>query len=189
MMNPIQAVGSVIMNAFNFGGRAPRSEYWWFYFAALFTFIGTLLYDGQKIANAEAANQDVFPMATVLLFLVLIIPSWSVQIRRLHDAGFSGWWLLLCIVPFGNFALIAIASMPSEKRPNKWGPPYGHARLPGADIFNDQPLEEVPDIFKPGNIYGPDKNAPIQSAAEINAARKAEVSAYYKARVLNQGTA
>ncbi len=191
MMNPFKAVGRAFTQTFNFPGRASRSEYWWFTLFIFLALIVAVTYDGSVLLSSGQTEFDpnVMPYATLGTIVALFFPSLSVSIRRLHDAGFSGWWYLITLLPFGAIALLIMAMLPSEKWPNKWGPPYGAKRLPGAEIFNDKPMEDVPEIFKPGNLYGPDKNAPIQTPAEINAARKAEISEYYKTRVLNKSPA
>ena len=40
--------------------------------------------------------------------LATLIPSLAVGIRRLHDTGKSGWWLLIGLVPFVGFIVLLI---------------------------------------------------------------------------------
>jgi uncharacterized membrane protein YhaH (DUF805 family) len=42
--------------------------------------------------------------------------------RRLHDAGFSAWWLLLIIIPFGFLILLIFMLLPSKLEGNKYRP-------------------------------------------------------------------
>jgi uncharacterized membrane protein YhaH (DUF805 family) len=51
-------------------------------------------------------------------------PALAITVRRLHDAGRRGWWILLLLVPvLGVLALIALLAMDSQRwRPNRWGP-------------------------------------------------------------------
>ena len=47
--------------------------------------------------------------ASLVIFLVLLIPFLAVCARRLHDAGFSGWVLLVGLIPLiGQLALLRI---------------------------------------------------------------------------------
>ncbi|MFZ4410712.1 MAG: DUF805 domain-containing protein [Paracraurococcus sp.] len=73
-----------------FGGRARRSEYWYF---ILFVVLGNLatgfLDDGLGTSGALNA---VFSLGVLL-------PQIAVSVRRLHDTGHSGWWLLGCLGP------------------------------------------------------------------------------------------
>ena len=42
---------------------------------------------------------DEFGVLTGLFMLILLIPSISVLIRRLHDTGRSAWWVLIVLIP------------------------------------------------------------------------------------------
>ena len=37
-----------------------------------------------------------------ILYLALLLPSLAVSVRRLHDVGRSGFWLLIGIIPLVN---------------------------------------------------------------------------------------
>jgi uncharacterized membrane protein YhaH (DUF805 family) len=81
-------------------GRASRSEYWYF---ALFTFL------------VDVATGGV---AAVLLLL----PSITVSVRRLHDIGKSGWTLLWVLLPvIGWIVLLVYAVRPGEPNTNAYG--------------------------------------------------------------------
>lgn len=73
-----------------FSGRARRSEYW--PFALLVGMLcGTLIIikgDGQADPHPE-----------MLPFLITFIPMLAATVRRFHDIGKSGWWVLLPIIP------------------------------------------------------------------------------------------
>jgi uncharacterized membrane protein YhaH (DUF805 family) len=77
-------------------GRASRSEYWWFVFP------GDLL-------------QSLFGIAT-------FIPGIALGIRRMHDIGKSGWWLLVGLIPIiGWIVLIVWLATKSDAGSNQWG--------------------------------------------------------------------
>ena len=61
-------------------------------------------------------------LALLVLWLGLIVPGIAVAVRRLHDTNRSGWWLLLCFVPFVG-AIVLLVWMCSEgtKGANKYG--------------------------------------------------------------------
>lgn len=100
----------LIKKYFTFSGRATRSEFWWFYlFTSLVVygsiFLGIWLYPN----NPEI----VFGICGVLT-LLLIIPNLSVNVRRLHDVGKSGWFLLIGLIPYiGAFILLIQYLTPS----------------------------------------------------------------------------
>ena len=78
----------------DFGGRARRSEYWYFQLFNFLIEIGIYLI---VLAIKEVIGIDlgflrfVYPIA-------LFIPNLAVSARRLHDTNRSGWWQLLTII-------------------------------------------------------------------------------------------
>lgn len=52
-----------------------------------------------------------------LTSLVLLLPTISAGVRRMHDVGKSGWFLL---IPIYN---IILAATDSQREPNQWGNP------------------------------------------------------------------
>lgn len=111
-MDFIGAIKSVFKQYANFRGLASRSEFWYF---TLFTVLVsmvlstieaiiwptdmTALGTGTWIEMMDATANQPTPLSTIAS-LALLLPSLAVTARRFHDAGFSGKWLLLNIVPF-----------------------------------------------------------------------------------------
>jgi uncharacterized membrane protein YhaH (DUF805 family) len=63
------------------------------------------------------------PIFTPVLFLGLLVPGLAVGVRRLHDVGRSGWWLLIALVPLaGPIVLLVFACEDGQWEPNQWGP-------------------------------------------------------------------
>jgi uncharacterized membrane protein YhaH (DUF805 family) len=58
-----------------------------------------------------------------LYALVLFIPGLAVAVRRLHDVGKSGWFLLIGLIPLIGFIWLLVLFL-TEGKPgeNKWGP-------------------------------------------------------------------
>lgn len=76
----------------DFKGLAARKEYWYFSLANSLMFL--LLYQigqGMDIKEGDA-------LLTSLFSLVIFLPSLAVSVRRLHDAGKSGWWVLINLI-------------------------------------------------------------------------------------------
>ena len=89
MTGPIAAVIQGFRKYAVFGGRATRSEYWWWVlFIAIADLI--LIVVDDVIVNALG---DYGPFGT-LFWLATLLPGLAVTVRRLHDIGKSGWWLL-----------------------------------------------------------------------------------------------
>jgi uncharacterized membrane protein YhaH (DUF805 family) len=113
-----QAVSSVFANYFNFKSRASRSEYWYYALFLLIAGLATLLID-----FAILGPVDIGPV-NVIFTLATMIPSLAVSVRRLHDIGRSGWFVLLGIIPLiGIILLIYWWCQPSDPQPNKYGAP------------------------------------------------------------------
>ena len=55
--------------------------------------------------------------------LAVLIPGLAVGVRRLHDTGRSGWWLLLALIPIiGAIILIVYFAQDSQPESNEYGP-------------------------------------------------------------------
>jgi uncharacterized membrane protein YhaH (DUF805 family) len=57
----------------------------------------------------------------VLVILVLLLPNLAVTVRRFHDSGHSGWWLLISIVPLIGAIVLLVFTLQGSDPPNKWG--------------------------------------------------------------------
>ena len=47
-------------------------------------------------------------LIVILVYLGLLIPMLSVQVRRLHDINRSGWWILIAFVPLVGAILLLV---------------------------------------------------------------------------------
>lgn len=101
-----------------FNGRARRKEYWYFVlFNFLISFVLGII-DGVLGLTADGSGLGLLGG---LYSLAVFIPGIAVGIRRLHDTGRSGWWLLIALVPLvGAIVLIIFLASGSEPGPNKY---------------------------------------------------------------------
>jgi uncharacterized membrane protein YhaH (DUF805 family) len=77
------------------------------------------------IALPPSAAMGVIVILVILVALALLPPALTVTIRRLHDIGLSGFFVLLHLVPYiGSLALFVMSLIPSQKYPNRYGPYY-----------------------------------------------------------------
>lgn len=104
------AIKRGFQNYANFTGRATVAEYWyWILFEFLVMLVGWI------------------PIIGWLAVLALILPTWAVTFRRLHDTGRSGWYILFNLIPLvGSILLIIWSCESSQPSENKYGP-YPHA--------------------------------------------------------------
>jgi len=114
-MNFIDAVKTCLIEKYCcFTGRARRSEYWYF---ALFQAIVT--YAIMFICMAISENLMVLGQ---LVSLAFILPSLGASVRRMHDIGKSGWWILIPLVPIvGWFYYLYLCCKDSEYGTNEYG--------------------------------------------------------------------
>lgn len=107
------AVKTCFSKYVDFNGRARRSEYWyWTLFVFLVSFAASLV--------GNALNAPVF---AGIISLALMLPSLGVAVRRLHDIGKSGWFVLLSLIPLvGLIILIVWCVKDSEVGENAYGP-------------------------------------------------------------------
>jgi uncharacterized membrane protein YhaH (DUF805 family) len=97
-----------------FEGRAQRAEYW--YFLLFNTIISIAIFILTVIAP------KIGSILTSLYLLVLIVPSISVTVRRLHDTGRSGWWWFVRLIPFiGAIVSLIFMLLDSQPGQNKYG--------------------------------------------------------------------
>ena len=93
-------------NYANFNGRARRKEYW------MFVLINVLISIALGVIDAVTG---IF-MIQNIYSLAVCVPGIAVGVRRLHDVGKSGWFLL---IPIYNFILLVTDTNSGE---NSYGP-------------------------------------------------------------------
>lgn len=115
-MSFIEAIRSCLSKYATFSGRARRSEYWYF---ALFTVIvSALAYLLDRIVDPH----NDYGLVRAVLGLALLLPSLAVAVRRLHDVGRSGWWILFGFIPIIGTITLFVFSVLNSKPANQWGP-------------------------------------------------------------------
>lgn len=107
-MNSFNYYTEVLRKYAVFEGRASRAEYWWF---VLFNFLISL---ALSFVDAMMGFEEFMPLNTIYSFGVLI-PSIAVAVRRMHDVGKSGWFIL---IPIYNLILTLTKG---DDGPNEYG--------------------------------------------------------------------
>ncbi|PWK02289.1 uncharacterized membrane protein YhaH (DUF805 family) [Flavobacterium araucananum] len=113
----------VFENYANFDGRARRKEYWLFFLTnIIISFVlGFVL---GLISPGVALFGNLYSLA-------VLIPGIAVGVRRMHDVGKSGWFLL---IPIYN---IILACTEGDK---------------GANVYGPDPKNEFNEINEIGNV-------------------------------------
>ncbi len=102
-----------------FSGRARRQEYWMFFlFNFIFTGIAMILDNVLGIAIESLYYGPIY----ILYGLAVLLPSLAVAVRRLHDTGKSGWFILVSLIPLiGSIWFIVLMVRDSEPGENQYG--------------------------------------------------------------------
>jgi uncharacterized membrane protein YhaH (DUF805 family) len=95
-----------------FSGRSSRSAYWWWALFGLLAVVAAYIVD---------AILGTFPLFYAILALGLLLPNLAVTIRRLHDTGRSGWWILIALIPFVGGIVLLVFTLLASEGPNSWG--------------------------------------------------------------------
>ena len=91
-----------------FDGRARRKEYWFFILfnilisialGSIDRFTGNIFLDTDLGQFGGGAYAGILGTFSSIYALGVMIPSIAVSVRRLHDTGRSGWWVLINFVP------------------------------------------------------------------------------------------
>jgi len=86
----------VLENYANFEGRARRKEYWMFFLVnIIISFV---------IGFVSGLISPKLVLVANIYSLAVLIPGIAVAIRRMHDIGKSGWYIL---IPLYNIFLLA----------------------------------------------------------------------------------
>lgn len=103
-----------------FRGRATRREFWGFLLLHVLAILLISFLERQfAIANPEIGMGNL----TGLYLLASFLPALAVTVRRLHDSGLRGWWVLFGVVPLlGWLIVLALAAQDSAGggTPDSW---------------------------------------------------------------------
>ncbi len=103
-----------------FSGRARRKEYWFF---ALFNLIITIIIAVIDNVIGTFDAQTGIGILGIIYALAVLLPAIAVTVRRFHDIGRSGWWLLIIFIPLiGAIVLLVFAVLDSKPDENQYGP-------------------------------------------------------------------
>ncbi len=110
---------AVVKKYVEFGGRAARTEFWMF---ALINFIiGIVLAVIDHVLGTVTASG--IGILGLVYALAVFLPSLGVAVRRLHDTGRSGFWILVGLIPFlGAIVLLVFFILESKPGDNAYGP-------------------------------------------------------------------
>jgi uncharacterized membrane protein YhaH (DUF805 family) len=107
---------AVLKKYFVFTGRSSRKEFWFFLLVNLI--IGIVF----SILGKIPILGILIRIAYFLFGLAILIPSFMLGIRRLHDTNKTGWLMLICLVPVaGAIALLVLCALEGTPGENQYG--------------------------------------------------------------------
>lgn len=122
--------------SFRLNARTKRSHYW--AGLILLTVATTLLQNVSDGLYWVQMTENAWNLSQVLIILATLVVFWfgvALIVRRLHDIGRSGLWvILLLIVPvLGQIGILILGCLAGSEGANRWGPGWnapGRVRRP-----------------------------------------------------------
>ena len=113
----MEAVSKAINGITDYNTRSRRSELWfWVLFDFLVSFVIILILGLININILTKIGSAIVSIASFVVALPLAI-------RRLHDIGKSGWYILIGLIPIvGAFILLYLYIKDSQMESNDYGP-------------------------------------------------------------------
>ena len=107
------AVKSGLKNYSNFKGTATRTEFWYFYLFNVLLNMVTSTIDGLIAPGADLSGTGMAGAGPIYVItnVALVLPNLTIAVRRFHDAGFSGKWFFLWLLPVIVFFTTGGASL------------------------------------------------------------------------------
>ena len=101
-----EAVETTYQNLFDIKGRITRKQYW-----------STWVFNLLLLMVTALLGNTIYELAALAYFGITLITA----IKRCHDVGYAGFYIL---IPIFNFIILVSNSDENE---NKWGPPLKHS--------------------------------------------------------------
>lgn len=206
-MEPKPQVGFVeagklyLKKATDFKSRSRRSEYW---MACLFLFFVNLV-GSFVLGFLSGLLGEAGALIAAIVYLVwgifCMIASLALCIRRLHDTGKSGWYLLMGLIPLAGPIIMLVFYCMDSTEDNKWGPnpkyyslnPEPAARPAAVPVQRDyedytpgipamSPVSHEPvDLYEKPTAYTPTESARStrQASASVMEAEPAVYGSLY----------
>ena len=117
----LDSVQKAFSNYKDYNGRSRRSEYWFFCLFVCFILvtIEIVMFVLSLIITPLKGKGIYLGLIISIPLLPFYIP---LGVRRLHDIGKSGYFLILEIIPIVNFYILYLACLDSVRETNEYGP-------------------------------------------------------------------
>lgn len=154
----------VLKQYVDFKGRARRKEYWMFMlFNVIFAIVAMILDN----VFGTTYNITFYGFFYTIYCLAVFLPGLGVSVRRLHDTGKSGWFMLLALIPFiGPLIILVFTVLDSDPLDNKYGP---NPKIESETSGNSKPYDDstTPAYHKQMNQKMASENSNPEAAFAI----------------------
>ena len=116
----IENFKNIITNKYaQFTGRANKAEFW--QYVLVFIVISASFSVLMSLFGGVKILRMIVMLLNVIVSLALLVPSIAVSVRRMHDIGKSGKWVLINLIPIlGSIWFIVLAIKESESGTNQF---------------------------------------------------------------------
>lgn len=125
---------TVLKNYAKFSGRARRKEFW-MYSLIHFLIISALVFIDINLGTFDIEKKT--GLISSIYVLATFLPTLAVSARRLHDINYSGWWVLLNIIPIGSLVVLIFCGFKGTSGSNRFG------QDPKAHELKDEPKNKT----------------------------------------------
>lgn len=101
----------------DFNGRVKRKDFFTYFLFFYAISLGALILD-----FIIKLIVDIPPILVIIVSLGLLAPTLAISVRRLHDIGKSGWFMLLGLIPVVNLYLLYVLVLDGTPGANRYGP-------------------------------------------------------------------
>ena len=107
-----ESISTCFKKCFVIQGRASKSEFWWL----------QLLWTASILIMTIFEGSGPVVYFFVGIIIIIFIPLFTAGIRRLHDTGKSGFYVLWSLIPFiGGLIVLAFMLGEATKGRNQYG--------------------------------------------------------------------
>ena len=127
----MDAVKKAFAGYCDYASRSRRSEYWFFVLFDFLVILVVSLIFGVifGLIGIVQVVPAIVAIVELVLFFGFMLP---LSVRRLHDTGKSGWFILLGLIPFvGGIILLIFFCLDSQPETNEYGPSPKYSGSPG----------------------------------------------------------
>lgn len=116
----IENFKNIITNKYaQFTGRANKAEFW--QYVLVFIVISASFSVLMSLFGGVKILRMIVMLLNVIVSLALLVPSIAVSVRRMHDIGKSGKWVLINLIPIiGSIWFLVLAIKESESGTNQF---------------------------------------------------------------------